>query len=152
MLPLFFLMLSFHTLTTAQDVDLADPFRPVNLIAALPGKAFLIEGGVDEVEVKDDRIRRITLGSDGKSLTILFDNKQAESYRPRLSIWIVDKYGLPVKRCWEMWAFDSILAGETKSHDTTFTEHGTAEVLQWTSVGVPEDAGKPKYLVVQYDN
>ena len=150
MLPLFFLCLSIHSFSTGQEVDLADPFRRVNLVDALPGKAFLIEGGVDEVDVKDNFIRRITLGKDGKSLTILFDNKTSELYSPSLVIWIVDRYGLPVSRCSEHWLIHSVKAGETKSHDSTFFPASTEEVLQWTSVGVPEDSGTPKYLVIQY--
>jgi hypothetical protein len=147
MLPLFFLLLISSLV--AEEVDLSDPFRPVNLVKELPGKAFLIEG-LDEVDIKDDLIRRITLGSDGKTLTILFDNKTQSLYTPRLTIWIVDRYGLPVRECTEMWIIHSVSVGETRSHDARFMDSNLADVLQWTSVGAPDDAGVPKYLVVQY--
>lgn len=135
---------------SSQDADIADPFRPVDLVAELPGKAFLIEGGVDEIDVRDGIIRRITLGADGKSLSILFDIQGDNPYKPNLTIWLVDRYGLPVKRCWESWILTSIPAGSTRSHDATFQDADPAEVLQWTSVGPPSDSGTPKYLVIDY--
>ncbi len=147
MLSLFFLLLV--TPLFAEEVDLSDPFRPVNLVKELPGKAFLIEG-LDEVDIKDDRIRRITLGSNSKSINVLFDNKTAKSYSPSLTIWIVDRYGLPIKSCRIQWAFDSVAAGATHSLDETLFPSPPAEVLQFTSVGAPEGAGTPKYLIVQY--
>lgn len=149
MLSLFFLMLA--TPLFAEEADLSNPFRPVDLVKEIPGHSFLIEG-VDEVEVEDERIRRITLGSDGKTLTILFDNKTQEIYRPRLTIWIVDRYGLPVRECTETWIIHSVSAGETRSHDARFMDSNLTDVLQWTTVAAPEDAGVPKYLVLQYLN
>lgn len=122
------------------------PFTEIPEAEAAARGLHLIEDG--EVDLKDGKIKRITVGD--RSLTITFQNTEATSYKPNFRVLLCDKYGLPVRSATEYWVFKTIGAGEVKSHDSSLAPVDIRKLLAGTPVAVPGDAGVTKYLMIHY--
>lgn len=141
---IFQLVLAAITLSTATAH--ADKFE---IIDDSDPQVFLINPNDPEIEIRDNYIRRITMGKD--NATILFHNTTTKNWSPRLTLYLLDKYGIPIKSAYESWMLNTVPAGETKSHDSGFHDAKVIKELQFTKLKIPQDAGKEAvFLAVRY--
>jgi hypothetical protein len=125
----------------AQQWPLIDP--------DLPG-LYRLNTADPEVEIKDDYIRRITIGAE--KVVITFYNSTDRAWRPMIRIMILDKYGLPTRTATEYWIVNTIGPGETKSKESVFSKNRIAHDFTFSRLRFPGDLGEEElYVGIAYD-
>ncbi len=116
----------------------------VDLIVAAPGhKVFRIEAG--EATVGGDVIKRVEIGK--TTAVITYFNKSAKQARVNHRFRLIDAYGIEIASFSR--GMDYLGPGETHATSLHFEIPKANELLQFSTVALPDDWATPVYLLIE---
>lgn len=139
----------------------ADLWKPATVasITAAPqakgGRVFALDGD-GFAKIRSQRLRSIDVGravGDGlegyAEVSIVFDNRGANNYRPQLRVLLLNRYGQVVgdNQNSFVWKMDTVAAGTSMAFagSTSFVRPA---VFFFDAVAVPADAAAPAFVVL----
>ncbi|MFT5527982.1 MAG: hypothetical protein ACI9G1_004138 [Pirellulaceae bacterium] len=128
-------------LAMVHDAQAQSPFKE---ISAGDNIHLLVD---DECNFNGEYVKRVSLTTNN-GVTILYKNRTADAVTPKVTILLLDKYGLPVKEARDNWLL-SLAAADSRSNTAHLVKIDVKKLLRFTSLPLPDDAGVVKYIYVE---
>ena len=127
----------------AQDVTLPKVDVTAKLKDSKEVRVYPIVNG--EIDVKSQTIKRIELG--GKSGVVTYLNKNKKAMRPKITVRLVNAYGIEVERFSESWIFP-IEAGGIHQEQIYLQSCANRKYFEFSQFKLPDDFEVAVYAVI----